>query len=124
MQMLKTILVVEDDPTMRELLRVHLSSAGFAVACAASGAEAMQAVRGVTPDLIICDVHMPRMTGFELITALKPMPSLRNTPVIFLTVDGDASERGAQLGAADFLTKPIRVDALLEAVQKHLPASA
>lgn len=121
--MLQTILVVEDDRTMRELLRVHLTAAGYAVNGAANGAEAMSAVRGVTPDLIICDVYMPDMNGFDLIAALKPLPSLANTPVIFLTVDADAHEQAAKLGAAACLTKPIRLENLLATVKQHVGAS-
>ena len=120
--MLKTVLVVEDDRTMRELLRVHLTSAGHAVTSAANADEALLAARGLTPDLIICDVHMPRMNGFELVGALRKIPSLQDTPVIFLTVDGDAQEQGVRLGAAAYLTKPIRLETLLNAVAQHMPA--
>ncbi len=119
--MLKTILVVEDDDTMRQLLRMHLTTAGYAVTTATNGIEAGHAVLGLTPDLIITDVRMPHMSGFELIEALREDPALRHIPVIFLTIEGDSYDRGASLGALEYLTKPIRVEALLQKVAKHLP---
>ena len=124
MAALKTILVVEDDPTMRELLRLHLSSAGYAVRVAANGIEAGHAILGITPDLIMSDVNMPHMSGFELVAALRADPAMQSIPVIFLTIEGDAFERGAGLGAVEYLTKPIRVEVLLQKVAKHLPVGA
>jgi CheY-like chemotaxis protein len=121
MAVLKTILVVEDDDTMRQLLKLHLTSAGYAVRAASNGLEAGHAILGITPDLIITDVNMPHMTGFELVAAMRQDPSLKDIPVIFLTIEGDAFERGAGLGAVEYLTKPIRVEALLEKDAKHLP---
>jgi CheY-like chemotaxis protein len=118
---LKTILVVEDDDTMRQLLKLHLTSAGYAVRAASNGIEAGHAILGITPDLIITDVNMPHMTGFELVAAMRRDPALKDIPVIFLTIEGDAFERGASLGAVEYLTKPIRVEALLQKVAKHLP---
>ncbi|MSP95761.1 MAG: response regulator [Betaproteobacteria bacterium] len=121
---MKTILIVEDDFIMRELLRLHLSSAGYAVRVAADGIEAGRAVLSITPDLIITDVNMPHMDGFELVAALKADPSLADIPVIFLTIEGDAFERGRELGALEYLAKPIRLEALLQKVAKHLPTDA
>ncbi|MBS0337906.1 MAG: response regulator [Proteobacteria bacterium] len=120
----KTILVVEDDPTMRQLLLLHLTNAGYAVRAAANGIEAGHAILGTPPDLVITDVNMPHMTGFELVAALREDPSLKDLPVIFLTIEGDAFERGAYLGAVEYLTKPIRVEALLQKVARHLPPGA
>ena len=122
--MLKTILVVEDDDTMRELLRLHLTTAGYAVRVAANGIEAGHAVLGVTPDLIITDVRMPHMTGFELVEALREDPAMRDIPVIFLTIEGESYDRGTSLGALEYLSKPIRVEVLLQKVAKHLPVAA
>ena len=121
--MLKTILVVEDDDTMRELLKLHLTNAGYAVRAASNGIEACHAVLGLTPDLIITDVHMPHMTGFELVEALRQDPAMADIPVIFLTIEGESVDRGNQLGALEYLAKPIRVEVLLQKVAKHLPLS-
>jgi len=118
---MKTILVVEDDETMRELLRLHLTSAGYAVRVASNGIEAGHAVLGITPDLIITDVRMPHMDGFELVEALRQDPAMADIPVIFLTIEGESYDRGASLGALEYLTKPIQLELLLKKVGKHLP---
>lgn len=117
----KTILIVEDDDTMRQLLKLHLTNAGYAVRAAADGIEAGHAVLGLTPDLIITDVRMPHMTGFELVEALRQDPAMANIPVIFLTIEGESVDRGNKLGALEYLAKPIRVEVLLQKVAKHLP---
>jgi DNA-binding response OmpR family regulator len=120
--MLKTILVVEDDESMRELLRLHLTTAGYAVRVASDGIEAGHAVLGITPDLIITDVRMPHMSGFELVEALRQDPAMADIPVIFLTIESESYDRGASLGALEYLTKPIQLDLLLKKVGKHLPS--
>src|SRR3954463_15776429 len=120
--MAKTILVVEDDSDMRALINLHLLNAGYVVRVAANGLEAAAAFLSVTPDLIISDVHMPRMNGFEMIAILKSEPAMQDIPVIFLTADEKGREKGDQLGAVESLTKPLKVDALLKAMNKHLPA--
>jgi len=117
----KTILIVEDDDTMRQLLKLHLTNAGYAVRAAADGIEAGHAVLGLTPDLIITDVRMPHMTGFELVEALRQDPAMAEIPVIFLTIEGESVDRGSKLGALEYLAKPIRVEVLLQKVAKHLP---
>lgn len=119
---MKTILVVEDDETMRELLRLHLTTAGYAVRVASNGIEAGHAVLGITPDLIITDVRMPHMSGFELVEALRQDPAMAGIPVIFLTIEGESYDRGASLGALEYLTKPIQLELLLKKVGKHLPS--
>lgn len=124
MAALRTILVVEDDATMRELLRLHLTRTGYAVTAAANGIEAGHAILGLTPDLIITDVNMPHMNGFELVAAMRQDPRVRDIPVIFLTIEEDAVDRGQSLGAVEYLSKPIRLEALLAKVAKHLPPGA
>lgn len=120
--MLKTILVVEDDTDMRALIRRTLLNNGYAVRAAANGLEAAAACERDAPDLIISDVHMPRMSGFDMIEILKSEPVLREVPVIFLSADSEGRERGNSLGAVAYLTKPIRMDHLLDSVAEHLPA--
>jgi DNA-binding response OmpR family regulator len=114
------ILVVEDDEAMRELLRLHLSSAGYAVEVAEDAIAAGYAVLKVAPALIVCDVAMPHMDGFELIAALRADGSLPKVPVIFLSSDADEG-RARELGAAEYLSKPVRLEELLAAVSRHLP---
>ena len=121
--MSKSILVVDDDQSLRELLRLHLSSAGYEVSTAADGIEAGYAVLKNPPDLIITDVNMPHMDGYAFVEALKSDNSLPKIPVIFLT-SMDDFERGRQLGAVGYITKPVRADRLLAVVAEHIPGGA
>jgi DNA-binding response OmpR family regulator len=116
----KKILIVEDEESMRELLRLHLSWAGYTVEAAEDAIAAGYAVLKAAPDLIVCDVAMPHMDGFELVTALRADAAVPKLPVIFLTSDSDAEGRARELGA-EFLEKPIRLEELLAAVSRHLP---
>jgi len=118
--MTNRILIVEDDEAMRELLRLHLSSAGYAVEVAEDAIAAGYAVLKVAPALIVCDVAMPHMDGFELIAALRADGTLPKVPVIFLSADADEG-RARELGAAEYLSKPVRLEELLAAVSRHLP---
>ncbi len=118
-----SILIVDDDQSLRELLRLHLSSAGYDVSTASDGIEAGYSVLKKPPDLIITDVNMPHMDGYEFVQALKADKSLPKIPVIFLT-SMDDFERGKRLGAVGYITKPVRADKLLEVVAEHLPGGA
>ena len=115
------ILVVEDEESMRELLRLHLSSAGYNVEVAEDAIAAGYSVLKDVPDLIICDVDMPHMDGFELVAALRADAGVSNQlPVIFLTAESEGHDRARELGG-EFLEKPIRLEELLKAVSRHLP---
>jgi DNA-binding response OmpR family regulator len=117
------ILVVEDDEAMRELLRLHLSTAGYDVQAAEDAIAAGYAVLKAVPDLIVCDVAMPHMDGFELVAALRADHTLPRVPVIFLTSDAEGEGRArVELGAAEYLNKPVRLEELLAAVRRQLAA--
>jgi CheY-like chemotaxis protein len=118
------ILVVDDDESLRELLRLHLSSAGYEVEVAEDAIGAGYRVLRNPPDLIITDVEMPHMDGFEFVAALKADQSLRYVPVIFLTAVEDGDTRGKELGAVGYVTKPVRADRLLALVAQHVPGGA
>ena len=118
----KSILVVEDDGSMREWISLHLKNAGYTVRTVANGLAAAGACLQKKPDLIISDLHMPGMGGFDMIKILNSETGLNNIPVIFLTVDVDRKARSSQLGAVDYLIKPIQPEALIAAVGKHLPS--
>jgi CheY-like chemotaxis protein len=122
--MASTILVVDDDENIRDLLRLHLSAAGYEVNVAPDAIEAGYLVLRSAPDLIICDIHMPHMDGFEFLAALKADTTLPRIPVIFLTSYDEGDDRGKELGAVDYLTKPVRADRLLQLVAKHVPGGA
>lgn len=116
----RTILVVEDDVDQRELIKLHLLDAGYMVRGAANGLEAAASCLQITPDLVISDVHMPRMSGFDMIRILKSEPAMKDIPVIFLTVDEGARTEGEGLGAIEYLAKPFKPASLLMLVGKHL----
>lgn len=118
----KTILIVEDDTAQKELVARYLLDAGYMVRTVANGLEAAASCLQVRPDLIVSDVHMPGMDGFEMIRILKEEPGMKDIPVIFLTVDEGAREEGTGLGAIEFLVKPFKPASLLMLVGKNLVA--
>jgi len=122
--MAASILVVDDDEGIRELLRLHLSAAGYEVRVAEDAIVAGYLVLKSPPDLIITDVSMPHMDGFEFIAALKADKTLPYIPVIFLTSVEEGDHRGKELGAVGYLTKPVRADHLLALVAQHVPGGA
>ena len=85
--MQKTILVVEDDPDMRAWISLHLSKAGYKVKDVANGLQAAAACLAAKPDLVISDLHMPGMGGFDMLKILNTERGLKDIPVIFLTAD-------------------------------------
>jgi PAS domain S-box-containing protein len=118
-----TVLVVDDDPTARELLRRHLQRGGYAVRIAASGEEAMQLARTLQPDVVTLDALMPQMDGWAVLSAMKEDAALAEIPVIMVTIV-DNQSIGFSLGAADYLIKPIDRDRLVRAVEKCCPRGA
>jgi CheY-like chemotaxis protein len=118
----KTILVVEDDVDQLELIKLHLLNAGYMVRGVTNGLEAAASCLQLTPDLVISDVHMPRMNGFDMIRILKSEPAMKDIPVIFLTVDEGSRDVGENLGAIEYLAKPFKPAALLMLVGKYVQA--
>ena len=118
--MAQKILVIEDEEVMRELLRLHLTSAGFAVEVADDAIAAGYALLKSAPDLIVCDVAMPHMNGFELIAALRADKAQPQVPVLFLTAEGDEG-LARELKPSEYLGKPVRLEELLAAVARLLP---
>ena len=110
------IVVVDDDQVMRTLLDMHLRNAGYEVFMAEDAVEGGHLIMKVLPDLIICDVDMPYLNGYEFVAALKSHDTTRGIPVVFLTSNEDL-DGASRLGAAH-LTKPVRADRLLEVVER------
>jgi signal transduction histidine kinase/DNA-binding response OmpR family regulator len=102
----KTIMVVDDDATARELISRYLLEAGFEVACASGGVEALKMAREVRPIAITLDVVMPELDGWTVLSALKGDPDLASIPVVMVTIT-DEKQRAFALGATGYLTKPI-----------------
>jgi CheY-like chemotaxis protein len=112
------VLVVDDDPTVRDLLRRFLGSDGYGVATASDGAEGLRLARELRPTAIILDVVMPHRDGWDVLSRLKGDPDLRDIPVIILTIV-DEKTLGYSLGAAEYLTKPIDRERLAGLLQKY-----
>ncbi len=113
------VLIVDDTNTLRSLIQIYLLAQGWEFAEAKDGAEALAKVRAQKPDVVISDVRMPVMDGFELCAAIRSDPALRDIPVLLLTMFGDdaARQRGQLVGASAFLTKPISPEKLRDAVR-------
>lgn len=118
------ILVIDDDQSIRELVRLHLANAGYEVLAAEDAVEAGRLVVQAAPALILIDVNMPYMNGYDFAAALKADPATRDIPVIFLTIDEDVANRAGQLGAVAYLRKPVRADRLLDVVRLYVPGEA
>ena len=114
------VLVVDDDPNLRELVSLRLQKAGHRVLTAASAGEALAMVdeRGA-PDIVVLDVAMPGMTGFELLPALRAIDGMGALPAIFLSgrVEPHHIEAGRAMGAT-YLTKPFSANALTKTIEK------
>ncbi len=121
-----TILVVDDTPFNLTLMSAVLKKA-YRVVVAASGEDALQMLAtGPVPDLILLDIMMPRLDGYEVCRQLKADPRTANIPVIFLTanVSSDDEEKGFELGAVDYITKPISPRVVLARIKTHLQLKA
>jgi len=114
----KTVLVVDDDRPMRALCRASLEEAGFRVLEAAGGEEALESVRAERPDLILLDVMMPGISGWEVTSALLADRSTDQIPIIFISARRELADRmrAFELGAHGYLTKPFDPDQLAETV--------
>src|SRR5215204_4286594 len=114
----RTVLVIDDDPDARDLMRRLLAREGFDTVTAADAAEGLRLARQFKPTLITLDVVMPRMDGWSVLEAIKADPELAAIPVVMLSIL-DEQEKGFALGAADYLTKPFDRERLRSALQGH-----
>ena len=113
------ILIAEDEPDIRELVAFTLRFAGHEVTATANVEVALQQASQIIPDIIIMDVRMPRMTGYDACRAMKADPILKDIPVVFLSAKGQDSEiqTGLDAGAEEYLLKPFAPDQLSERVK-------
>ncbi|HWX22291.1 MAG TPA: LytTR family DNA-binding domain-containing protein [Candidatus Binatia bacterium] len=118
----KKILIIDDDEEVRSVLTRLLVKCRFEALAAADGQEGLDLARRTTPDLILCDLEMPALDGYQVLAALRSAPALASVPVIFLTGRSAAAQIrfGMNLGADDYLTKPAKAQDLLQAIQARL----
>jgi two-component system phosphate regulon response regulator PhoB len=116
------ILVVDDEPEAVELIEFNLKQSGYTVSTAGDGADALKKARAQTPDLVILDVMLPEMDGFEICKTLRQDAATSKVPIIMLTAKAGEIDRvlGLELGADDYLTKPFSTRELLLRIKKIL----
>lgn len=116
------ILIAEDERDIRDLIAFTLRFAGYEVFAATNGEEAVAMAPKVNPDLILMDVRMPRMTGYDACRIMKQTPSLKDIPVVFLSAKGQESEiqQGMEAGAEEYLLKPFAPDQLTARIKAIL----
>ncbi len=116
------ILIAEDEPDIRELVAFTLRFAGHEVTTTNNGEEAYHTAQELIPDLIMMDVRMPKMTGYDACRAMKQIPTLKDIPVVFLSAKGQDSEiqTGLEAGAEEYMLKPFAPDQLVERVKAIL----
>ena len=119
----RRILTVDDSPSMRMLLKTSLKAQGFAVDTAEDGVDGLEQAIADPPDLVITDINMPRMDGFELIEALRGKEGLRSLPILVLSTEfsEDKKARARAAGATGWITKPFDADKLAAAIRRVCP---
>ncbi len=122
---MKKILVIEDNLEVREILEEVLELSGYEVLTAEDGTLGVSAALKSPPDLIICDVMMPKLDGYGVLNILSKKPATADIPFIFLTAKADKTDlrRGMNLGADDYITKPFYKDELLQVIETRLRKS-
>ncbi len=113
-----TILVVDDDPVIQKLLSVNFEMEGYRVVTASDGLDGLERVKEESPDLVLLDVMMPRMDGFEVTRRLKSDPATKEIPVVLLSAKAQSTDLqvGLDAGADDYVTKPFDPLELLDKV--------
>ncbi len=119
------VLVIDDSNTIRRSAEIFLKQAGHEVVLAEDGFDALAKLSDYRPDLVFCDILMPRLDGYQTCAIIKRNPQFASVPVIMLSSkDGLFDKaRGRMVGSQDYLTKPFTKDQLLHAVQQHCRAS-
>ena len=119
----KRILIADDDPVILRLIQVNLELEGYEVITAANGQEAVQEATAQIPDLVILDIMMPRLDGYQACEQLKANDATKHIPVVFLSAKAQLGdiEKGKTYGVAEYLTKPFDPSELLEVVERLAP---
>ena len=119
---MSTILIIDDTQMLRDYIAECLTFEGYAVVKARNGAEGIQAATQNHPDLIICDVMMPGLSGFDVVEKLRSQPATASIPFVFLTALASHQDKqeGLKLGVSDYLTKPFSYGDLMTTIQNKL----
>jgi two-component system chemotaxis response regulator CheY len=119
---MKSVLTVDDSPSIRQMIRLTLGPAGYNVLEAGNGAEGLSKAKSAQVDMVVTDLNMPVMDGLGLIRELRSLPAYRGVPIVFLTTESDAGlkQQAKAAGATGWITKPFQKDQLLMVVQKFL----
>ena len=122
--MSKTILSVDDSASVRQMVKLTLSGAGYQVIQANDGAEGLAMARGNAVDMVVTDLNMPVMNGLAMIRELRKLPNYVGVPILFLTTESDAEmkKEAKAAGATGWITKPFQQEQLLTLVKKVLGA--
>jgi len=120
--MSKKILTVDDSPSVRQMVKLTLSGAGYDIVEAGNGAEGLSKAQATIVDMVVTDLNMPVMNGLDLIRALRKLPAYRGVPILFLTTESDAEKKkeAKAAGATGWITKPFQQDQLVGVVRKVL----
>jgi two-component system chemotaxis response regulator CheY len=118
--MVKVILCVDDSASIRQMVKLTLSGAGYQVVQASDGAEGLAKAREATVNLVVTDLNMPVMNGLGLIRELRKLPAYKGVPIIFLTTESDAGlkQEAKAAGATGWITKPFQQEQLVGVVRK------
>ncbi len=122
--MSKSVLIVDDEPNIVLSLEFLMQQAGFAVRTAAGGEEALQAMEAAPPDLVLLDVNMPKIDGYQVCERIRADPRWKDVRVVMLTAKGRDIERekGLAMGADDYVTKPFATQEIVQKVRELLAA--
>jgi two-component system chemotaxis response regulator CheY len=120
--MKKRILAVDDSPSVRQMVKLTLSGAGYDIVEACDGADGLSKARASTLDMVVTDLNMPVMNGLGLIRELRKLPAYRGVPILFLTTESDPEmkQQAKAAGATGWITKPFQQDQLVAVVKKVL----
>ena len=120
------VLLVDDDPVIVRLLEVNFRLDGFDVVTASGGEEALEKASADPPDIVVLDVMMPGLDGWEVCSRLRRKPNLAETPIVFLSARAQDDDRahGHALGVVEYVTKPFDPEDLIEVVRRRLGVEA
>ena len=119
---MSTILVIEDELNVQKFLKANLRASGYRMHIAGDGENGLKMMRRTHPDLILLDLRLPGISGWDVLAELKSEQEFAGIPVIVITasINGNGEERARAMGAADYMVKPFNVDKLLNKVRKYL----